>query len=1435
MKKILGLDIGTNSIGWALIERDFENETGKILEIGSRIIPTDSELLSKYESGQAASKNSGRRMARGARRLRQRYKLRRQRLIDSLKILGWLSENFVPGSQMPVSQQTLLDMKQAFGVDEISDDWIVYYLRHKALSNPVSKEELARILYHMNQRRGFKSNRKTGIQIPAEEGEDAESTKRKREKKVEIVTIHSIEDTGEKQKGNTIYKITLKDGRTGTISRKLKPEWESQELELEITTIPPTKKDTERLEFRKLTNSDADKWAKQKIAREEAIKRSGHLYPGNYYFHELKKNPNYIIKDVSIDRQFYIDELKVILQKQMDLHSTLNDLSAINRIAESFYPKNIDKQKEIKNNNILHLFINDIIYFQRPLKSKKSSIGDCQLAFKNYTNFTTGKKIPYKVAPVSSPIFQEFRIWQTVNNIRILKRETRDETGSLQLEADVSANYLNPNVIEKMFELFDGKEKVTQTQILKELGLNDKEFLINFYRQNEDKELPGNETKAIIKKQFKKANYNLEGEVLLNDKERFELLWHIFYSLEETKQIQSALEKNFDIPSGIAEIISKIPTFKQQYCSFSTQSMTRMLPLMRCGKYWDWNIIDNRTQDRLQKIFTGEFDEGISDHTRELFRKYHIESAENCQGLMVPMASYAVYGVHSEKNRGYFESWEQIIPKEPLNLRNPIVEQVVNETLRLVHDLWKDYGRPYEIHIELSRDLKKNAKEREDISKMISENENENKRITAILRELKLGNPNSIGDIERLKLWERQADEKAREDSKNIKFKKPSEPTKDEIQKYKLWANQKFLSPYSGKPIPISKLFTRAYDIDHIIPRARFFDDSFENKIVVESHLNKDKKNRTAYEYIKSGSATYPDELLKIPAYEAHINQFFYRKKRTFLLSEDVPKTFSNRHLVDSRYISRKLNELLAPVSENQKDPVIPTSGSITSELKSSWGLGEKMKELVKWRFERMEEKTNDSYVWYEDELDQEDKPTGKKILRLKGYEKRLDHRHHALDAVIVACTTRSHIKYLNDLNAAQYRKQPSDEEVRQHLPKLLEPGKNDYWQSRKFKKPWKGFVAESFEKLGGIIVSFKSNLRIYGKKANKNLRYIQQSDGSFKKEYKPAVDSKGIKKLSSYVRQSLHKATIAGKIQLREYKPVSINDAFKTPALIANGKERNYIQQLLEKTNNDIKKALKLYNESPIKNESGQELKKVKIINMAFYFVNRVDISSGFDKKRIEKIPDPVMQKELLQHIHNIEQLNQSKSKEEQIDPFGSEGIDVLNKHRKFPITKVTIKEESSSKFEIRPGAFTEADKGTNLFFVIYESNIDPTDRIFESIPLRTVVEAKANKSDFIEEKQGYHWFILSPQDLVYMPDFGEVVSNINWKDKKPLSSKIYKMVSCNKGQAFFIPQAVSKVIVDKVEFDSINKVERGLDGRMIKQFCIKLKVDRLGNIKPV
>ena len=91
---ILGLDLGTNSIGWALILIDKKKQLIRIIALGSRIIPMDSEVLSNFEKGISISKTAKRTEYRGKRRLYERHHLRRERLLRVLHTLGFLPKLF---------------------------------------------------------------------------------------------------------------------------------------------------------------------------------------------------------------------------------------------------------------------------------------------------------------------------------------------------------------------------------------------------------------------------------------------------------------------------------------------------------------------------------------------------------------------------------------------------------------------------------------------------------------------------------------------------------------------------------------------------------------------------------------------------------------------------------------------------------------------------------------------------------------------------------------------------------------------------------------------------------------------------------------------------------------------------------------------------------------------------------------------------------------------------------------------------------------------------------------------------------------------------------------------------------------------------------------------------------------------------------------------
>ena len=94
MKKILGIDIGSNSIGWALVERSESSHTATIRGAGSRIIPMSQDILGNFDAGNSVSLTAERSQLRRARRLRERHLLRRERLHRVLHLLGFLPEHY---------------------------------------------------------------------------------------------------------------------------------------------------------------------------------------------------------------------------------------------------------------------------------------------------------------------------------------------------------------------------------------------------------------------------------------------------------------------------------------------------------------------------------------------------------------------------------------------------------------------------------------------------------------------------------------------------------------------------------------------------------------------------------------------------------------------------------------------------------------------------------------------------------------------------------------------------------------------------------------------------------------------------------------------------------------------------------------------------------------------------------------------------------------------------------------------------------------------------------------------------------------------------------------------------------------------------------------------------------------------------------------------
>ena len=188
------------------------------------------------------------------------------------------------------------------------------------------------------------------------------------------------------------------------------------------------------------------------------------------------------------------------------------------------------------------------------------------------------------------------------------------------------------------------------------------------------------------------------------------------------------------------------------------------------------------------------------------------------------------------------------------------------------------------------------------------------------------------------------------------------EPKSKDILKLRLYEQQHGKCLYSGKEINLGRLNEIGYvEIDHALPFSRTWDDSFNNKVLVLGSENQNKGDRTPYEYLngKNNSREWQEFKARVET-----SRFPHSKKQRILLQKFDEKEFKNRNLSDTRYINRFLCQFVADhmrLTGKGKRRVFASNGQITNLLRGFWGL-------------RKVRAEND--------------------------------RHHALDAVVVACST---------------------------------------------------------------------------------------------------------------------------------------------------------------------------------------------------------------------------------------------------------------------------------------------------------------------------------------------------------------------------------------------------------------------------------------------
>lgn len=1570
-KNILGLDIGPNSIGWAIVEAEQKkdesgevfDECTRLLGTGSRIVPMGQDELGDFEKGVLKSKASERTGYRGARRRYERRALRRQRLNRVLDLLGFLPEHYAAalnrygelekGSEARIAWKEEADGQSRFlfksSFDEmvtefrakypgmrVPYDWTIYYLRKKALSEAITPQELAWVLHSFNAKRGY-------YQLRGKDEEDTSEDNKKELKELVKASIVAIEKGDAAKGGRFWWNYILDNGLTYKRQGERPMEWLGSERYFIVTTKldnegnPKLKKDGTI--DQSLRAPSADDWGLMKLKTENEIDES-HKHVGEFIYDKILANPSVKIigREVTVvDRRFYRDELYAILDEQKKHIPQLRDRKLYAECIEALYPNNDAHRNIISRKDFTYLLTDDVILYQRPLKSKKYLISDCPYESVTYTDSNGERhRKGVKCVPKSHPLFQEFRVWQFLANLRIYQaeRDNRidvDVTGLfLKTEADrvalfdwlnSRANVKQEELLKFLFELEREKSVAEQAADFGELFVlppgskqkkdkKDKELLAKFgWNYVADKQYPCNKTRAAI---LSKLATDEEREALTADVE--EMIWHALYSIIDKKEFDKAFRPNSRHPeTGLYAELSKrfseesIAGIKQitlkesDYGSYSRKALAKMLPLMRIGSKWSLEKIDSAILERINKLIDGEYDEGIDDRTRRQFA--NLTKPEQFQGLATWQACYVAYGRHSEASEvikwNTPDELREYVAKFPHNsLRNPTVERIILETLRTVEDIWRQYGHIDEIHIELARSMKQNKEQRERATRQMADNERRNLRLRAMLEAflnvrdpigfdadqvINPGSPNqqlklqlfedgaisyaqATGNADLAEMLDIQSHITGSDDSKSA--------TPAQIRRYALWLEQNFRSPYTGETISLARLFSSDYQVDHIIPRALYWDDSFNNKVLCEASVNSAKTNNLAFEYIAAHQGETVEltggkraKILTIEEYQKLVLTTFKSNKSKCekLLMKEIPVEFTQRQLNDTRYISKVVKSLLSNVVREQdadgnlepeaisKNVIVPV-GSMTDTLRKDWGLADVWNQLMLPRYQALNRKMP-GYTFTETTTRGHEIPNMPTALR-KGYNpKRIDHRHHALDAIVIACTTRRHIQYINSESAiAESEKSKYIDKIKVQATRAALRSKiahrNENHDNRwMFDKPWATFTEEVKAALASVIVSFKQSNKVIAHTSNKFQRY-ENGKKCFVKQTKGDGFA---------VRKPLHKETVSALVNLREVKEVNLKTAINSFSTIVDKELRAKIVELLAKGCDE--KAIKAYFEEH--NDEWRDVNparhKVKVYRFSedegdnHYYASRVALDTTFDTKKIGTITDTGIRKILLRFL---------EAKGSAAIAFTPEGIDELNDNIRLynngkwhqPIRKVRTY-VSGDRYAIgkvgnKSKKYVVAQSGTLLYYFVFvytsydkKRREDVTQRAFSAVPLRDVVDAmKVDRESWkqivaqtlkergIVPDEARLAFVLSPGDFVYLPDEADTHKHIDPSGLDPL--KLFKVVSFfgeNGGYLFVVPYSAAKPLIDKLEFGTQNKVNLSGEG---KQRILPVEVDRLGNI---
>jgi CRISPR-associated protein, csn1 family len=457
------------------------------------------------------------------------------------------------------------------------------------------------------------------------------------------------------------------------------------------------------------------------------------------------------------------------------------------------------------------------------------------------------------------------------------------------------------------------------------------------------------------------------------------------------------------------------------------------------------------------------------------------------EGKMYSEAAEAAGVRHSDSMTAQERDERSLLDEIPLlqknALRQPVVEKILNQMINLVNALKREHGEIDEVRVELARELKMSREEREETTRSNNAREKENKAI-----------------------------------ADRIKGEYGLTPTKARIQKYSLWKESAESCIYCGKHVDLVQFLRgEEIEVEHIIPRSILFEDSMSNKVCACRTCNQEKGNRFAMEYIQS-KGREQDYIKRVDSL-FHAKEISYSKRqRLLMLPKDLPEDFIERHLRLSQYISREAQGILRKGIRL----VSASEGGVTAKLRQLWGYDNILRDLNIERYRSMGETEVVTVEHRDGERTDE---------RIKDWSKRKDHRHHAIDALVVACTRQSYIQRLNRVNAEADREEMDafiKEQQQEHkLSKREKLSLLEYWLIRQPHFT----TGEVMKHVEGILVSLRP-----GKRTISRGRNIYKRSGKTDVQRGVLIPRGALSEETIYGTIQLHRKDRSGTELVRSY-----------------------------------------------------------------------------------------------------------------------------------------------------------------------------------------------------------------------------------------------------------------------------------------------------------